>query len=297
MKNPRSIYLQSCFQCYNMLKFNNISDIDYFDYTKFELDSNPSNKQKKLSELLTKGIGSTNLVKAYKLFQDLNNRVTIEGLLLSYPINIVSQINNMPEDLLNIYKDYFFNTENFESEIEKEYFYRSIKNEVGEKVKLWFYTCLQTPPEEMNYLGNKKPIKENVTDMFNYVLSSEYSIYRTFMNIDLKSAQEGLNIDQKERFAIASKAKYSFIQMMNMFLKNKDKLGEKEDDFLTNYQLLLDEVRARDFEVKIEDEQEDLDLKRQLSELNALSEDEQVVIDKLATHLKDKFKDEPPISI
>ncbi len=247
MLNPRDIYVRAC------ASIGKQPVKDYFGI-KAVGGSDPilllSAGSKKevlvLSKFLQTGKGSDALTQAFNLFSSLNDRITLDGLLMFKPLEEICTIQKMKRSVIEAYRDNFFNPADFEGMESKMLFISLIRDEAAD---IWFKLCAKKSTKEIMFaLTGEHTVSEDAVEDLKRIRAKATANYLAFGDFPADALTTGISKEQQRVIIMAQKEAALAIKATQAEMSGSDML-EQLKKFLKDMKMEVQEDSTDQYEV------------------------------------------------
>lgn len=264
MLNPRSVLIAAFWEIAQDI------DVDYFDHDEFQINASLSGKIRTVKNLLVHGEGSTDLKNAYHIFQNMDSRILMEGLLLKFSISDVKKYYRVKLDVIKEYADKFFITTDIKSEPGLGIFLSSINQSDFESAYKFHFLCQNNNPETIAYYLNGEQYKPDPMKIYETVLLDTSEMYKAMSKeVNIKSLLSTDNNIQVNKYRVLSDTRKDMIKLLTMYLNNPTAWDEEEDQ-AKRLHAAIQKVSPDKYVLNIENELERDSIAEQLIALNIL---------------------------
>lgn len=253
MRNPRDLYIRSCFSA------GLIPAQDYFAYTgeylascrekdiaevAWELKNDHLEKVKECAGFLRGGKATDEWRTAYAIFSDPSMRILIDGMLLFFSVEDICRIKGFSRPVMDTYTFYFFNCETLQSLDTRLVFQSTI---IEDAAQTWFRRCSSMQIDQFEYILTGKAAEKAAPDALKemrHKLVQDFMVYGVF---PVESLEEGLSKEHDRRIKAAHRAAALAQRMIGTELQFTDMLKSIKD-FLQAFSIDVEQESLESFE-------------------------------------------------
>lgn len=266
-KHPRDIILQAHSQ--TGVK----PPEDYIKYEKHLVEGWADKKLvKEFKDVLLDKSKNIALKKAWTLYQNWNNKIQYEGLLLNFSLEELYTLPKIDKDILNCYAKYFFNIDDFRGLEGKAVFIELIQRP---EILEWFADCATRSIEDLRFRMSGKPTaNSDLLVSLRKLYDRADSTAHTFMTTDSATLQKytklGLFTNERSMYDVGLKAMDAAVKIANLILRNP---AGDEENFLNSWNIKVkredDVLYNPTLDADIEE-----DLRNQMNDVNPITRSE-----------------------
>ena len=247
MLNPRDVYIRAC------LQIGKHPADDYFGIRPvgvkeptLELSGGNKKQVQILAKFLSSGVGTDSLIQAFNIFCSLNDRITLDGLLLYKPVEEIVSIQKMKRAVVEAYRDNFFNPQDFESTDTRMVFLGLIRDEAADT---WFRVCAKKNSSQILFaLTGVHSVSDDAVEDLKAIRAKATANYLTFGDFPADALVSGLTKEQLRTITIAQKEAALAIKATQVEMNSSDML-EQLKKFLKDMKMDVKEDDLSQYEV------------------------------------------------
>jgi len=227
MIHPRDLYIRAC------QEVSKFPGFDYFDHGSFTHMQTVNTKLKALARaVLNPTSAPQRLRDCFMYFQDMDARIYLEGLLLSYSTGDIAQLNGFKPEFIEDYKSYFFDIDFQKNTFFSHLFLNSI---IEDEVKAWFTRCQQVPFGSMYTVLTGKAKERDALAVLRETRSKMESFSDALMPNELIANPSNINnlnkfqIQEARKFAqLSAKLAYDELRLGNKAKSSQNKTMQND---------------------------------------------------------------------